>query len=149
LFLARLCDRTVELLIDLESQLPTRRYFNTLLDDHHIILHCRYRALPTDMQVGSPSSEHRFTPSPCLVCSLCRRSRLFERKDAALFRDLVGTLAFYVSFEINDHSGLALKPHEVTERVRWAPRKRCVGGPTVVAKNSTDANGVLRVGDCL
>jgi intron-binding protein aquarius len=32
----------VELLVDLESQLPTRRYFNTLLDDHHVVVACQY-----------------------------------------------------------------------------------------------------------
>ncbi|CAG8739700.1 18149_t:CDS:2, partial [Dentiscutata erythropus] len=31
------CERFLEFLIDLEAQLPTRRYFNTLLDDHQIL----------------------------------------------------------------------------------------------------------------
>ena len=34
------CERFMELLIDLEAQLPTRRYFNTLLDDSHLIVLC-------------------------------------------------------------------------------------------------------------
>ena len=34
------CERFLELLIDLEAQLPTRRYFNTLLDDSHLIVLC-------------------------------------------------------------------------------------------------------------
>lgn len=32
------CERVVELLIDLETQLPTRRYVNTLLDDHQVVV---------------------------------------------------------------------------------------------------------------
>ena len=43
---ASYCDRFVELLIDLESQLPTRRYFNTLVDDHHVVVACQYGPVP-------------------------------------------------------------------------------------------------------
>jgi len=41
----RYCERFLEFLIDLEGQLPTRRFFNTLLDDHNIVLFCRTSAL--------------------------------------------------------------------------------------------------------
>jgi intron-binding protein aquarius len=41
----RYCDRFLELLIDLEAQLPTRRFFNTLLEDHHVLLFCRFDLL--------------------------------------------------------------------------------------------------------
>ncbi|XP_013384354.1 intron-binding protein aquarius-like [Lingula anatina] len=34
------CERFLELLIGLESLLPTRRFFNVLLDDHHFIVRC-------------------------------------------------------------------------------------------------------------
>ena len=34
------CERTLELLTDLEAQLPTRRFFNTLLDNTHFIVSC-------------------------------------------------------------------------------------------------------------
>ncbi|ORX76621.1 hypothetical protein K493DRAFT_108639 [Basidiobolus meristosporus CBS 931.73] len=39
------CERFLEFLIDLEAQLPTRRYFNTLLDDHNIVVSCTLSAL--------------------------------------------------------------------------------------------------------
>ena len=32
------CERMLELLTDLEAQLPTRRFFNTLLDSSHFIV---------------------------------------------------------------------------------------------------------------
>ena len=32
------CERMLELLTDLEAQLPTRRFFNTLLDNSHFIV---------------------------------------------------------------------------------------------------------------
>ncbi|KAK6179554.1 hypothetical protein SNE40_011884 [Patella caerulea] len=31
------CERFMELMIDIEAQLPTRRFFNVLLDDHHVV----------------------------------------------------------------------------------------------------------------
>jgi intron-binding protein aquarius len=40
-------ERFVELLIDLLSQLPTRRFLNTLLDDRHVIVRCKQSSLYT------------------------------------------------------------------------------------------------------
>lgn len=39
------CERALELMIDLEAQLPTRRFFNALLDASHVITHCTLSAL--------------------------------------------------------------------------------------------------------
>lgn len=36
----RYCERFLELLIDLEALLPTRRFFNTVLDDSHLVVRC-------------------------------------------------------------------------------------------------------------
>lgn len=36
----RYCERFLELLIDLEALLPTRRFFNTVLDDCHVVVRC-------------------------------------------------------------------------------------------------------------
>ena len=38
-------NRCLELLIDLEALLPTRRFFNTLLDDAHLLVHCHLSEL--------------------------------------------------------------------------------------------------------
>ncbi|KAF6024345.1 AQR [Bugula neritina] len=35
------CERVLELLIDLQAQLPTRRFLNTLLDDLHVVVTCK------------------------------------------------------------------------------------------------------------
>ncbi|CAH1406700.1 unnamed protein product [Nezara viridula] len=40
------CERFLEFLIDLEASLPTRRFFNALLDDCQLVLRCRVSALP-------------------------------------------------------------------------------------------------------
>ncbi|KAG8228111.1 hypothetical protein J437_LFUL000113 [Ladona fulva] len=34
------CERFLELMIDLEALLPTRRFFNTVLDDCHLVVRC-------------------------------------------------------------------------------------------------------------
>ncbi|XP_046659087.1 LOW QUALITY PROTEIN: RNA helicase aquarius [Homalodisca vitripennis] len=40
------CERFLELMIDLEALLPTRRFFNTVLDDCHLVVRCYLAALP-------------------------------------------------------------------------------------------------------
>jgi hypothetical protein len=36
----RYCERFLEFLIDIEALLPTRRFFNTILDDSHVVVRC-------------------------------------------------------------------------------------------------------------
>lgn len=36
----RYCERFLEFVIDLEALLPTRRFFNTVLDDSHLLTRC-------------------------------------------------------------------------------------------------------------
>lgn len=38
--IVKYCERFLEFLIDLESLLPTRRFFNTVLDDSHVVVRC-------------------------------------------------------------------------------------------------------------
>ncbi|KAK3818811.1 MAG: aquarius [Benniella sp.] len=79
------CERFLEFLIDLEAQLPTRRYFNTLIEDHQIV-------------------------------TICKLSKLASNKNAGtLFAQLLDILAFYVGFEINGHTGLALTKEDMIE----------------------------------
>ena len=39
------CERFMELMIDLEAQLPTRRFFNLLLDGSHVVVRSQQAAL--------------------------------------------------------------------------------------------------------
>ncbi|XP_045537954.1 RNA helicase aquarius [Papilio machaon] len=41
----RYCERFLELMIDLEALLPTRRFFNTVMDDCHLVVRCQLSAL--------------------------------------------------------------------------------------------------------
>lgn len=38
--IVRYCERFLEFVIDLEALLPTRRFFNTVLDDSHLVVRC-------------------------------------------------------------------------------------------------------------
>ncbi len=69
-------ERVLELLIDLEALLPTRRFFNTLLEDSNLLIHCYMSAL------------HKMDS--------------FLKIDTRLFNQLVGTLKFYTAFEISN-----------------------------------------------
>ncbi len=40
------CERFLELMIDLEAQLPTRRFFNTVMDDAHVVVQSNLSNLP-------------------------------------------------------------------------------------------------------
>ncbi|CAJ0765961.1 21087_t:CDS:2, partial [Entrophospora sp. SA101] len=79
------CERFLEFLIDLEAQLPTRRYFNTLLNDHQILVLCKLSPL------------------------------LKRQEGCELFKQLLEILKFYAGFEINDHTGSALTYDQLTE----------------------------------
>ena len=74
------CERFIEFLIDLTSQLPTRRYFRVVLEDSRLLIKCRHSALYA--QLGGA--------------------------EGSLFKKLVETLQFYEGFEINDYTGEAL-----------------------------------------
>ena len=39
------CERFLELVIDLEALLPTRRFFNVVMDDCHLVTRCHLSAL--------------------------------------------------------------------------------------------------------
>ena len=79
------CERFLEFLIDLEAQLPTRRFFNTLLEDHQIVTLCKLSTLASDKVSGT------------------------------LFSQLLDILVFYTGFEINGHTGLALTKEEMID----------------------------------
>lgn len=79
------CERFLELLVDLEALLPTRRFFNTVLDDAHVVEHCTLSYLATGPNEGK------------------------------LFTQLLDMLRFYSGFEINDVTGTALTDHEMMD----------------------------------
>ena len=82
----RCLERFAELLVDLLSQLSTRRFLNTLLDDMHLPVRCK-RAL------ARPAAGGRGNDDPL-----------------ALLRQLVLLVDAYCHFEVNDQTGAELSP---------------------------------------
>jgi intron-binding protein aquarius len=58
------CERFLELMIDLEALLPTRRFFNTVLDDCHLVTRCKLSQLckREDGQLFSQVGHSNFPP---------------------------------------------------------------------------------------
>ncbi|TKA78807.1 hypothetical protein B0A55_02239 [Friedmanniomyces simplex] len=79
------CERFLELLCDLQSQLPTRRYVNTLLQDMNLLSAIKLSLL---FQDGD---------------------------DSALLRDMHQLLQHYAYFPLDDQSGKELNRHEYDE----------------------------------
>ncbi|RNA15940.1 intron-binding aquarius [Brachionus plicatilis] len=79
-------ERFIELLVDIESLLPTRRFFNTLLDDTNLLSHC------------------------CLSDMVKNSDQKYN-----LFKQLFEMLKFYVKFEIDDQTGEAKTEPQVLE----------------------------------
>lgn len=79
----------LEYLIALETQFSTRRFVNTLLDDHQIVILCQM----------APFNQQKI-------------------KDIELLKSLVDTLALYAKLEVNDHTGAALSDIEALEAHR-------------------------------
>eukprot|EP00906_Rhabdomonas_costata_P018529 RCo027049 len=79
------CERFVEFLNDLLSQLPTRRFFRAYLEDCH-------------------------TYVECLLSQLYRMP-----EEGRMFRDLLGITRFYLGFEIDDFSGEALDNNQIKQ----------------------------------
>lgn len=85
--------RVIELLIDLESQLPTRRYVNALLKDHMLIAHLNISEWIQNVSTDAPSSS-----------------------TLPLFKSYFARLKRYVRFEVDDHTGTPLTESEATMR---------------------------------
>ena len=58
------CERFLELVTDLEAQLPTRRFFNTLLNDSHLVV------LTLDILALCMAEQLRIWLTPSLSCPL-------------------------------------------------------------------------------
>ncbi|KAI8048857.1 P-loop containing nucleoside triphosphate hydrolase protein [Syncephalis plumigaleata] len=82
----RYCERFLELTIGLISQLPTRRFVNTLLDDHHLVLLCKKTAI------------------------------LYRTPEGETLHQLWNILSEYIDFEVDDHTGRSLTIEERVAR---------------------------------
>ncbi|KAI9192971.1 intron-binding protein aquarius [Polychytrium aggregatum] len=92
------CERFLELMIDIEAQLSTRRFVNVLLHDHHFVAICQASALASrgrETQHINRDLRDSF-------------SRHEATEDGDLFVQLLDKLEHYTKFEIDDYKGIAL-----------------------------------------
>uniref|UniRef100_A0A7S2ZWQ1 Intron-binding protein aquarius n=1 Tax=Rhodosorus marinus TaxID=101924 RepID=A0A7S2ZWQ1_9RHOD len=80
-------ERFADLMIDLLSQLPTRRFFRPLVDDLQVVVKCR-------LAIAASKDPEAFS----------------------VLSKLLDLVDFYVEFEINDHTGDALSVESVVQR---------------------------------
>jgi intron-binding protein aquarius len=82
-------EKFIEFMIDLLSQIPTRRFFLPILREKHFLERC------------------------CIsgISKIKKGSRLF--KIGILFNKMIETLKFYIFFEINEENGESLNQHQI------------------------------------
>ena len=85
------CERFVEFLIDVEAQLPTRRFFNALMDDSHIVTISQLSNL-AKRDEGQLFTEVSFTLRPKLKFYLFPLTRATLKKKPLLKK-------FYFNFQ--------------------------------------------------
>eukprot|EP00808_Paulinella_micropora_P027092 g62138.t1 len=97
----RYAHRFLEFLIDLMSQLRTRRFLQPLLVDTHFVISCQLTWLYTAVSAleGSEASEHGQEQGP-----------------GKLFRQLLTMVKFFSAFEVDTRTGTALTDEELLAR---------------------------------
>ncbi|KAJ3334362.1 hypothetical protein HDU76_000055 [Blyttiomyces sp. JEL0837] len=99
------CERFLEFMLDLISQLPTRRYFNTLLKDHLLV----ELSLESKLAVrGRSKAKSQQDSVPVFAADWGSRGS----ESGVLFYQLLGQLQFYQRFEIDEYAGSALSQLE-------------------------------------
>ena len=121
----RCLERFAELLVDLLSQLSTRRFLNTLLDDMHLPVRCRRALARATAGTSVGGSDDRL----------------------ALLRQLVLLVDAYCHFEVNDQTGAELSPldteaelHGRVHRLQAAAFARVQGQGTENNNNNNNNN---------
>jgi intron-binding protein aquarius len=87
----RYIERFAELLIDLLSQLPTRRFLKVLLEDMHFMMVCRRSTVLTSASA-------------------------LKKEDSDLFQKLLISIDSYIHFEVDDMTGEAITAQALLEK---------------------------------
>eukprot|EP00795_Rhopilema_esculentum_P003100 gene3100-1391_t len=81
------CERFVELIIDLLSMLPTRRFVNVLLDDHHLVLVDAlnfYSRFEINEHTGTALTDHEMSSLHCEKITSLQRAAFKHLRDDLL-----------------------------------------------------------------
>ncbi|KAJ3027064.1 hypothetical protein HDV00_011403, partial [Rhizophlyctis rosea] len=103
------CERFLELMIDLESQLPIRRHFNCVFHDHLVIPICKASNLAKQGRLF-----HQQNRDSSMLLPTDWGSKGSE--SGALFAQLLDELTFYADFEIDNWTGQPMSADEMAKR---------------------------------
>ncbi|CAF3809884.1 unnamed protein product [Rotaria magnacalcarata] len=111
-------ERFLELLTDIIVQLPTRRFFNVVLDDMNFVKRC---FLSPFIKSLTKSNENMETDVVEISMRKKNPAQSGEEKQATtktanLFHKMLCNFKFYSSFEINDTTGETLSQNEMMEK---------------------------------
>ena len=109
-------ERVMELVIDLLSQLPTRRFFCAVLDDLCFLERCRSSALGLHQAARQAAAVSKTDAASLGGAGAARGTKEDRASRHNLFIQLVDMASYYLRFEIDDHTGHAVSPTEMQAR---------------------------------
>lgn len=111
-------ERFIELLTDIIVQLPTRRFFNVLLDDINFVIQCYLTSFVKSLIKNDENMEINIIEKP-LTKKIQTENGEEEQiitKTANLFNKMLNNFKFYSNFEINDTTGETLSQNDIMEK---------------------------------
>lgn len=115
-------ERFLELFTDIIVQLPTRRFFNVVLDDMNFVVRCFLSPYIKSLTptADEDQMENEDTPRISLKKGTTENGKEDDKqptsKSANLFQKMLTNFKFYSKFEINDTSGETLSQSELMEK---------------------------------
>jgi intron-binding protein aquarius len=104
-------ERFLELFTDIIVQLPTRRFFNVVLDDINFVVRCFLSPF-----IKSLNNENMETDDVKHSTQNGDEEQGATKKTANLFQKMLSNFKFYSTFEINDTTGETLSQNELMEK---------------------------------
>ena len=111
-------ERFLELFMDIIVQLPTRRFFNVVLDDIYFVVRCFLSPYIKSLASNDENMESEDAPSvPGKQGQTTNgEEQQATTKTANLFHKMLTNFKFYAKFEINDTTGETLSQSELMEK---------------------------------
>lgn len=112
-------ERFIELLIDIIAQLPTRRFFNVVLDDINFVIRCLRSPFVKSVKKTDDDMETDVQETLSFKKKKLNENGEEEQpttKTTNLFNKMLINFEFYSNFEINDTTGETLSQSEMLEK---------------------------------
>ncbi|CAF2574473.1 unnamed protein product [Rotaria sp. Silwood2] len=107
-------ERFLELFTDIIVQLPTRRFFNVVLDDINFVIRCFLSPFIKSLTKTNENMETEVIQTK--VQTENGEEEQATTKTANLFHKMLTNFKFYSNFEINDTTGETLTQNEMMEK---------------------------------